>query len=255
MNSPNFFLEVKVNTYSNIPPSGANWRGILENELAELDPGELLTKVEKNGLESLPSWTLEDRGWTVTFKPIPRSPEARGKPGIRPIGVRWFGPTWCKDHINIRSAIKEKATKYGNLGLPYIIAINVTSYYCDEHSIADALFGEKNVTVFRKSDGSFSDRTERNLNGAWWGLKGPQNKRVSAVLMFCYLLWGNIGKVTPVLWHNPWASRPLAFNFWPMPQMLPNPETSKMEKIRGKAVNEIFNLSSNWPFVEEEEKE
>jgi hypothetical protein len=255
LNSPNFFLEVRVNTYSEMPPSGANWRTVLEKKLAQLDPDELSTKVGKNGFELLPSWTLEDRGWKVTFRPIPKSLEARGKPGIRPIGIRWFGPIWCKDHINIRNAIKEKASKYGNLGLPYIIAINVTSYYCDELSIADALFGEENVTVFRKSDGSFNHMAGRNPNGAWWGPRGPQNRRVSAVLMFCYLLWGNIGKLTPLLWHNPWTSKPLDFNFWPIPQMLPNPETSKMEKRSGKTIGEIFNLSPNWPFVEEEEEE
>ena len=125
--SPNFFLEIKIIKYSKTPPSGAKWRRILEAKLSELDPDEL--QIEDKELDSLPKWTLKDKGWEVDFIPIPKSDEARGKPGIRPVGITWFGPLWVKDHIHIRNSINEKSTKYGDLDLPYIIAVNVCPFW------------------------------------------------------------------------------------------------------------------------------
>jgi len=253
MDSPNFFLEVKVNTHSKTAPSGSKWRRILEKRLSELDPDELSDKVNKNSLESLPSWELEDRGWKVTFRPIPKSPEARGKGGVRPIGITWIGPVWCQDHVYICNAIKGKATKYGRLNLPYIIAINVISEFCDNITISNALFGEENITITRMPNGTIRQRQGRNPNGAWWGPKGPQNTRVSGVLIFPYLLWGNIAKLTPVLWHNPWATKPFDPNILPLPQLVPDNQNKRLELRKGRSVNKIFNLPENWPFLEEDD--
>jgi len=246
--SPNFFLEIKIIKYSKTPPSGAKWRRILEAKLSELDPDEL--QIEDKELDSLPKWTLKDKGWEVDFIPIPKSDEARGKPGIRPVGITWFGPLWVKDHIHIRNSINEKSTKYGDLDLPYIIAVNVISYFLDDISIENALFGDEVITATRNPDGSFEHKPGRKRNGSWLGPKGPQNTRVSGAVIFDYLLWGNIEKTISIFWHNPWAKRPLSPGNWPLPQKKVDLQNGNIKRIKGKKPFEIFNLPVAWPFIE-----
>jgi len=241
--SPNFFLEIKIIKSSKTPPSGAKWRRILEAKLSVLDPDEI--QIEDKDLDSLPKWTLKDKGWEVDFIPIPKSKEVRGKPGIRPVGITWFGPLWVKDHIYIRNSINEKATKYGDLDLPYIIAVNVTSFFLDEISIQNALFGDEVTFAVRNPDGSFGHKQGRKKNGCWLGPRGPQNTRVSGVTIFDYLLWGNIKKINPIFWHNPWAKKPLSAENWLLPQKKINLEDGRIETISGRKVSEIFNLPEN----------
>jgi hypothetical protein len=198
MDTPNFFIGVKVHGSPNTPPPGRKWRNFLENWLSSLDPDAIGKRMKSNGFEDLPNVSRNHDGWNVTFQAIPKSPAARGKKGIRPIGIRFFGFHECKEDEWIRNAVKEKATKYGKLDLPYIIAINVISdFFEDFHMVMDALFGDEGFT--------FNHKLERAPNGAFFGPQGPQNTRVSGVIICNYLLWGNIGKINPVLWHNPWG--------------------------------------------------
>jgi hypothetical protein len=248
-NSPNFFLEIEITKYTTMPPPGAIWRKTLEKNLLSLAPDDPLYQLDDPDL--LPKWKLKDRGWEVIFTPIPKQLEARGKSGIRPVGVTWFGPTWIKDHIRIKKSIKEKATKYGSLGLPYIIAVNVISHFTDNISIECALFGDEIIKVHRNPDGSFAHEPGRRKNGSWIGPKGPQNRGVSAAVIFSYLLWGNITKIAPILWHNPWAQNPLSSEFWCLPQKKVNLNNGHIETIAGKRIFDIFALPENWPIHNE----
>jgi hypothetical protein len=253
LNSPNFFIEVKVKGSPNTPPPGAKWEKFLYEKLSRLDPDEIASDLETGGLDSLPSWSRNHDGWDVTFRAIPKSPEARGKTGIRPIGIKWFDIIECKEHENIRNALKEKAGRYGKFKIPYIIAINSISYFCDDISIANALFGDEKTTVTLYKNGSTKQEHGRHPNGAWIGPRGPQNTRVSAALIFKYLLWGNIEKETPILWHNPWAQYPLTHEIWPLPQKLIDKQ-GRIEFRKGKNPFEIFNLSPNWLDIAEENR-
>ena len=253
MSSPNFFIGVKVRGSPDTPPPGRKWRVFLEEWLSRLDPDIIGQKLKLGGLEDMPSTTLNHDGWEVTFQAIPKSPKARGKQGIRPIGIRFFGFQECKEDEWIRNAIKEKATKYGNLDLPYIIAINVLSIFSnDELMVMDALFGDEGITAYRLPSGGFDHRPTRTLNGAFFGPSGPQNTRVSGVIICNDLLWGNIAKINPVLWHNPWAAFPFNQDLWTHPQYVPNPDKSRIElKPRGR-VADLFGLPVDWPIQEGE---
>jgi len=248
MNSPNFFIGVKVQGSPDTPPPGRKWRVILERWVSKLDPDKIGEKLESGGLEDLPNILLNHDGWNVTFQAIPKSPNARGKKGIRPIGLRFFGFHKCNEDEWIKNSIKEKATKYGDLNLPYIIAINVISIFGnDDHMVMDALFGKEGVTFFRRPNGGSDYKLTRAPNGAFRGPKGPQNTRVSGIIICNNLLWGDISKINPTLWHNPWASSPLNQDLWVLPQYVPNSNKSRIELKEGKIVTEIFGLPENWP--------
>ena len=253
MNSPNFFIGVKVHGSPSTPPPGRKWRDFLENWLSGIDPDAIGEKFKADGLEDLPSTTLNHNGWNITFQAIPKSPKTRGKQGVRPIGLHFFGPQECKEDEWIRNAIKEKATKYGNLDLPYIIAINVLSIFSnDDLMVMDALFGDEGITAYRLPSGGFDHRTTRALNGAFLGPNGPQNTRVSGVIICNDLLWGNIAKINPVLWHNPWASIPLKQEYWPLPQWVISADKTKLEPKPGRSISELLDLLPDWPIQEGE---
>jgi len=253
MNSPNFFIGVKVHGSPSTPPPGRKWRDFLEKWLSGLDPDAIGEKFKSDGLEDLPSTTLNHDGWNVTFQAIPKSPKARGKQGVRPIGIRFSPFQECKEDEWIRNAIKEKATKYGNLDLPYLIAINVLSIFInDDLMVMDALFGDEGITAYRLPSGGFDHRATRALNGAFLGPNGPQNTRVSGVIICNDLLWGNIAKINPVLWHNPWASIPLKQEYWPLPQWVTNADKTKLEPKPGRSISELLDLPPDWPIQEGE---
>jgi hypothetical protein len=250
MNSPNFFIGVKVHGTPNTSPPGKKWSVFLEKRLSELDPDAVGELLKSRGLESLPNWTLNHDGWDVTFQAIPKSPKARGKPGVRPIGVRFFGLVECKEDEYIRNAIKEKATKYGSLDLPYIIAIDVVSDFFDDNMmVLDALFGDDQITIFYLPEGGPRQEPTRAPNGAFRGPQGPQNTRVSGVIICGDLLWGNISKTNPILWHNPWASIPFKQDLWPLPQWVLSSDKTKIEPKQGRNIGEILDLPYDWPVL------
>lgn len=254
MDSPNFFIGVKIEGLPKTPPPGSRWRSFLVKELFKLDPDELAIRLKRRGLESMPKWNMNHDGWNVTFQPIPKSPQARGKERIRPLGLRFSGFSELKDHIYLRNAIRGKSTKYGKLNLPYIIAVNILSIFCNDMSITNALFGDEGITVFRKGDGIFNHKPGRKHNGVWRGPRGPQNTRVSGVMTFAYLAQRNIPKVNPILWHNPWAKRPLNPDIWPLPQRIVNKQTGIPELKEGKRVVEVFNLQEKWPIIDDDDE-
>lgn len=247
MKSPNFFIEVKVKGSPKTSPPGAKWRKFLENKLSSLNPNDYTEQIEKGDLDSLPSWTRNHDGWEVMFRAIPKSSKARNKPGIRPIGISWIGATWCKDHENIRKSVKAKAGKYGEFEIPYIITVNSISHFTDDIDIENALFGDENVTVYRLPYGGFHQKPGRHRNGVLLGPKGPQYTRVSAVLIFKYLLWGNITKEIPVLWHNPWATNPFDPEEWPFPQKVIDTEGKVTEKEKTRNITELLGILEDWP--------
>ncbi len=255
MNSPNFFIMINVDGFPKSSPPARKWRTYLEKKLSKLDPDKLGEILKKGGLEAFPSWSTEFDGWKVTFKPIPKSPKKRGKPGIRPIGVRFSAVEWSKTHINIKNSINEKATKYGNLDLPYIIAINVQDFCCDDLDVMDGLFGNEITSVTINQNGLYEFTPGRKPKGAWIGPQGPQNTRNSAALIFRNLSWGNIAKEAPILWHNPWAQKPLVIKTLPLFQKIVNKENERIELIKGKLSREIFNLPENWPLLEKKDKD
>lgn len=254
MNSPDFFIGVEVHGSPNTPPPGRRWRGFLEDWLSKLDPDAIGDNLKSDGLEDLPSITLNHDGWNVTFKAIPKSPKARGKQGIRPIGMRFFGFQERKEDEWIRNAIKEKAAKYGNIEFPYIIAINVLSIFSnDDHIVMDALFGDEGITFYPLPGGGSDHKPTRALNGAFRGPQGPQNTRVSGIIVCNDLLWGNITKINPTLWHNPWATLLFNQDLWPLFQYVPNSDKTRIKPKKGVKAADLFGLPVDWPIQEGEQ--
>ena len=96
------------------------------------------------------------------------------------------------------SYLKKKATRYGTLNRPYVIAINTWDYQINEKHLEDMLFGKRNEE--RTSNSEYS-------RGFWGTTTTPKNRRVSAVLFTNNLYAPTLlmGQYSASLYLNPWA--------------------------------------------------
>lgn len=225
-------------------------RAFLEHELAELDPDRIVAE-SGGSIDELPSWSWEQDGCHLEFRAIPKKPTARGREGARPIGMVTGPAEFVDCRKPVLKALKSKATKYGNFGCPYIVALNCLDLFVEDEDISDALFGRSFVEC--NSAGAVVG-TGRNSDGFWSGPTGTLNTRVSAVLIARWIRPWHLVRTTPVLWHNPFASHPFPCDTWRGPQLIPNMETGEMGLRPGKPIHEILGLEQDWPGIEEERR-
>ena len=248
MKSPNFFIGLEVRGAPGTPPPGRRIRNFLERQIAGLDPDKVMEQYRCGGVQALPSWNWEHEGWRVDFFPIPKSTSARAKPGVRPLGLQISELSWHSPHIGIRNSLRGKATKYGQLDLPYVVAINILDELgVDDCDISNALFGNEQVTVLLRGNDLAQPVSGRKPNGFWHGPEGLQNRRVSTVLVMVNLYPWNIAKVTPIVWHNPWASHTMPRYIWPLSQRVPDFENNQLVKLDGRKGGELLGLRPDWP--------
>lgn len=229
--SPNFFLWLVIDGAPATPPPAKKLAKFVSSKLSILDP-------DKVGIRGLQSWSFEHDGWKIEIRPTPKKPEARGKTGVRPIGMMSTGFQWADDRISIRDSIMKKANKYSKLDLPFVIAVNAIQPV-DETDIMEALFGKEQYAI------PISLEMPRIPDGVWSESHGPRNTRVSAVLMATHLSTFNVPRAILRLYHNPWAQKPYHSDLCRLPQAIP--EKGYISKLDGESISTIFGLPLSWP--------
>jgi hypothetical protein len=150
-------------------------------------------------------------------------------------------------HSKLKCALKAKATRYGAMQEPFVIAISARDPV-DELDLCNAFFGDEVFSVPCGTHGAVGQVTwSRRPNGFWYGPSGPQNTRVSAVLVVSELFPWSIAAQRPVLYHNPWAKHPLDRNLIPTTQLVFDASLGAYEEKVGLHAHEIFGLPSVWP--------
>ena len=132
-------------------------------------------------------WQLEITAWL--------KPESlRGDPTCRPLGHQGQPARCIEVGKGVCGALRSKANRYGDPGLPYVIAVNMLD---DCYRGTDAWHG---------------------LLRAWGEPENPRDVHVSAALM-CWLPVAIAAPhETPYLVHHPHALRPLPAEAWRLPQ-------------------------------------
>lgn len=244
MDSHGFFLLVEIEGAPATPPKGARLRADLERWLATLDPDIIEADRERDGFDSLPSREWAHDGWRLLFSALPKPAERRDQRGIRPIGATVGPGKFIDSHSAIRSAVKKKAGKYGKLETPLVVAVNALDESASERDVLDALLGEECVTFSVYPGGQPGDlRETRKRDGAWVGPHGPENRRVSAVLIAYHLNAWRLTE-TPLLIHNPWAYNLLHPKLWSLPQKVP---TFRFDAFNGRDATTMLRLPLPWP--------
>ncbi len=223
--SPNFYLSMEVTRIppaSAHPPSTDGLRKFVQKQLAERDPDEMLAKMKTEGRSAMSLEPWKKDGWTITLALIPVSPERRMLAMRGTLGLTSYPAQWAYDAdvVPLLNGLKRKANKYGSLDQPFVISVNVVNTI-SEDSIKEALISQR---FFQDHPG------------------------VSAVLVISGLVPRAVASETPVLWHNPWAEKPLDRNLWQGHQIeINDTRTLQGSFIRGKTGTELFHLHAEWP--------
>jgi hypothetical protein len=249
IDSPNFFIGAEVHGAPDRPVPGRPLRRRIEEFVRALDPDEVSEMLKKGGLSALPQLRVEIEGWRIDIMPLAKSPEARGKPGIRPLGM--MGPAemaWVDDSSALRDAVIEKATHYGDLGRPLVVAVNAVNQHLDMTDVMEALFGKETYTVSVGPESNTEPTMSRRPNGAWHNAQGPVNTRVSALLVGSSIIPWSVAAYTPEVYHNPYARYPLAGQLDLLPHY--RPMDGKMIAYPGRSAADLFGLPVGWPTTE-----
>ena len=186
----------------------------------------------------------------MRVSPIPKSPGRRnagdrGIIGIYPMRGGWGGPK-----RSIRQSLQDKAGRYGDLGAPYIIAVNsISKRRTDTWDFVDALYGTEGFAPDLQTMGL---RQVRHPDGLFYGPHGEQNTRVSAVL-FCVAHPWTLAGAPMILYHNPWATHPIEQAALPVPQCVL--QETQLQPIEGQPLRQVLGLPEDWPGEEEEYEE
>jgi hypothetical protein len=238
MQSDNFFVGFEVESWGAGQPSAKAITSYLTFKLGGLDADDDSVWNSPEGFES-PVWVWEDQGWRIVFRPMPKKVEARGRPGRRAVGMILDGLRAMSTDEAIRDAVAKKATKYGPMDRPYVVAVNVLTWPLDEIDCIEALFGTFDSV---ESVPGRSDRFLRKPNGV---LRPDKNTRVSAVAFFEDVEPWTAAKRDAVVVHNRFAERPLPFGRLGIPDA--RQAGDELQREGGKPLGELLGLPLDWP--------
>jgi len=241
--SPDFFLGVvTVNIPKGVQPATRRLKAFLKRHLESVDPDTITEAIRARGLDGSPIWRFEDGEVVVAVQPIPKSPEIRGKSGRRNIGMYPIQSRWGGVASTLRNVIRRKASRYGRPDQPFVIAVNsISEWGTEQIEIMEALFGTEQLTF---AGGRPEPSRHRAPDGAFFGPSGPQNTRVSGVIVGTVSPW-TLAQAPAVLYHNPWCGHPLPADVLPFPQAVPR--EGKMARLEGTCIVDLLGLRSDWP--------
>lgn len=248
LEDPDFYVGIEEDGQPRTPPPGRKIRNGLEKWLQKLDPDKCLLLTEQGRFDALPKWNFSHDGWDIEFTAWPKSKEARGKPGRRLIGMHMGAVQFMDSRTPIRQAIRRKASRYGNLGKPYIVAVNAMGNIVDQIDVMEALFG-KEVLVFPQGlppNVQPETKLTRRPDGAWTSTFGPRNTRVSGVLIGVSVMPSSIAAKDLELYHNPWAQHPCEGPITRLTEYAPI--ENRITKKVGEHPRALFDLPEAWPY-------
>lgn len=251
IDSPYFFLNLELICAGTEQPSISKSLSKLESKLKILgssnEDEEELQNISNNFV-----YYICDRDWKIKITVFSKN-KLRNKK-IRPIGISTLGiglgiPN-SKDsrEIFLKALNKKKASHYGKILNPYIIAISLDSYYPYDYIVLDALFGNHQINI---PEADPNRKWSSNEPSCFWREYDGRNNSVSAVVVAHRLKPSSIVKSEPTIWHNPWAKYPISDNIFPWKSYrIDSQNTLHMTESRIQTY-EILGLDEDWPGPED----
>ena len=248
LESPDFFLWVDAESGGAANPPGRRLRAGLRAWLQGLNYQDIVRRGREAELEDPPTWTWSHGGWAIRFRAITKE-NARGKPGVRPLGVLGPRAIWMDCHMRIRRVL---ASKRRTLDAPYVIAVLCDGFavHGSEESVNEALYGSFMLSF---DTGTGQSGEHRGTDGFF----SPQKNRSVSALLSCVGLNPFVSPTTllqkvPSLWLNPWAAYPLT-------TQLPAAKCVVLDLEQGTlrvehpvmSLPELFGLEPDWPGPED----
>ncbi len=242
---PNFSVSLRFVAGSGSVPSKKEVVRVVESWLANQtwsDPSD-------TGLDPRsprPEAELRIREWVIGVRAWPRPPDRRGDRKF-PTIVTYPGMSGYPAAVSagIRPVLDEKASKYGDLEAPYILAVWVMSPIASESTPAEALFG----LTLPIDDGTHPTGLPLAVDerdGLW---APTQPGRLSAVLSAnsMHFNYSAVSRYLPRVWHNPWALHPINRRLPFAASRLSQDETSITNDPATATPSDLFELPPDWP--------
>lgn len=246
--APDYFLHVEDYGRLRSPVPGKPLRRHVQQFINGLSYESVRAAASDGVLAALPRTVFEHDDWRIVVSVIPVSPAHRGDPAHRPVGMIGPGePYWVDHHTPLRDAVRKKARKFGRLRRPLVICVNAAGLHIEKIDVIQALFGTEQFVIHQDPDPSKREpQLQRKPDGAFRGPRGPQNTRVSAVLVVSSLLPWTVSVHEPALYLNPWARHPLGNHFSALTTH--KPVGNRLVEQPGQPVAELLGLPEAWPF-------
>lgn len=243
LDDPNFMLWLDDLVEGPKPPAAARLRADLRRWLAQLDPDQPWD------VESAPSHQWQHDGWSVTFKPIPKKPEARGQqPNSRAIGVYGHtGVDWIDDAPAIRKALTTKHHEYGDLNAPFVVAVGTYIHDRDRWHTTNAMYGAAAVELSEGPDGEMATREIRQPDGYFGVPPHWQHSNVSGVLLVNQLMPYHLQRAEVTLWRHPHPVHALPDQLGLPGHAVAFDAGKLMEIPSASTAEDFFGLPDPWP--------
>ncbi|HEV2999339.1 MAG TPA: hypothetical protein VGW75_01275 [Solirubrobacteraceae bacterium] len=213
----------------------------IEEWLAGLDAADVRRRIDR-GAEP-PEIRLTPEGWVVAVEATPVREDMPLLEHERVLGSSIEGVAELDDVRPLRRNLKRKATRYGALDAPYVIAVLCVGTFVEDRDVAEALLGDTEYRWDRERGGVSGVRLP---NGLWYAPGKPANTRVSAVVTIPHLSATSAAVVEPTVWTNPWARRPLQLELpWRRQEIAPDGRITTHEAAHSAA--DILQLPPGWP--------
>ena len=243
--SPNFFLDI---TGRELPKRNVRIREI-QNEVATwlngLDYELVKSQATAQDWKALPRLVYRDDNMWIELRALPKGPKMRGKQGVRTVGFQGGGMRWVNVSGRIKKTLLRKAHTYGEMNVPYVIAINVMDPKLDREDLVEALFGSERIPVLFRNGKAEAGEPYRGADGFWRDSIGARKKGVSAILVGAPILPWNIPNADLRLVLNPWTQRPYNSALCRLPRLVAEPPYLRW--LDGESLSSIFGIYPDWP--------
>lgn len=142
--SPSHYLSVGVRGRPTAPITGKTLRRGLAKWIGSLPDGE----AAKNAAP----FVYQEHGLRLRISAM-MSRGTPARPRASSIGSTFYGVRSAQPGADLRGPLLKKASKYGDLGKPYIIAINGVGVSSGERELLDALLGSPVAVLSRDAQG------------------------------------------------------------------------------------------------------
>lgn len=207
--------------------------------LDSLDPDAILNEIQqKQILHGSSTFAGPSINWThekfeIEITAIPISQEYRGQ-ARRLFGVSHSDVQWIDNSSIIKKSLKVKASRYGELDKPFVIAVALRpsefTFGLDKDDEKQALFGTYQYILDAEkclSELRFSG------DGLWVYNSQPTNTRVSGVWFFDNIDPYSLERLRSNLFFNPWANKPLNSTLKEFPHTILDLVDNKFETDSG----------------------
>lgn len=230
--APDCFLSIAV---EGEPSSNPPIRGVRQFLRQQLE------KYDAEAAEQF-TWTFSEGDWRIEFQPIPKAPEDRGDPSLRPLGMLLGDVQSISPIEDVRGAIFDKAHAYGSLDLPYVLAVGYEPMLLDHQHVYEALFGTVSYRFDRAQDNLVPVQRK---DGAFRGGSGARSRTLSGILIVRFRHASGLGRGTATYYPNPWAATPLALPFEDLEHF--RIADDRFEFIEGWPFGRFLGLPETWP--------